>query len=126
MFMNGLKAIRVLKLAKNSVQFEIVSTETYTGFVEKEASVGETGGESSSEGVIRYETTAANSSQMVTKKIVFSLPRFNDKNNNSSAKNGNAIVVANSNRSSSISSSNSSGKFFLCFQTFTKKYYLLG
>jgi cold shock CspA family protein len=37
LFKNGLKAIRVRQLAKNSVQFEIISTEVYTGYVDKEA-----------------------------------------------------------------------------------------
>jgi cold shock CspA family protein len=36
-FKNGLKAIRLRQLAKNSVQFEIISTETYSGLVEREA-----------------------------------------------------------------------------------------
>lgn len=51
-FKNGLKAIRLLKLAKNTVQFEIISTEVYSGIVEKEAS---SSGDSKNDGLIRYD-----------------------------------------------------------------------
>jgi cold shock CspA family protein len=34
---SGLKAIRVQQLPKDTVKFEVISTETYTGFIEKEA-----------------------------------------------------------------------------------------
>ena len=109
-FKNGLKAIRVRQLAKNSVLFEKISSETYTGFIEKEASAlssGDTqeGNENMLQGVIRYDVSSNGSN--LSKKITFYVPKF-DKNNNSNDNNGNNIG---SNRSSSISSSNSSGKF---------------
>ena len=104
-FKSGLKAMRVRQLAKNSVKFELVSSETYTGFVDKEATAlsasdteSKMPSDNSLQGVIRYETPTGMA------KITFNLPKL-DKNNNSSAKNGNKT---DSNRSSSISSSNSS------------------
>ncbi|CAF0834579.1 unnamed protein product [Brachionus calyciflorus] len=50
-FSNGLKAIRIVKLSKNSVQFEIVSSEIYNGWIDKEAS-------SSDFGLIKYESSS--------------------------------------------------------------------
>ena len=113
-FKNGLKAIRVRQLAKNSVKFEVISSETYTGFIEKEAGALSSGdsqeaNENMLQGVIRYDMSSSgtNSTGLANKKIIFYVPKF-DKNNNSNANNGNNVG---SNRSSSISSSNSSGKF---------------
>jgi len=122
-YKNGLKAIRVRQLPKNSVKFEIVSSETYTGFIDKEATVlpsnsdNQDNNENMLQGIIRYEvspnSSASSSVSSSSKKIIFYVPKF-DKNNNNNANNGNNIG---SNRSSSISSSNSSGKFCSIFYT---------
>ncbi len=36
LFKNGLKAIRIKQLPRNSVQFEIIGSEIFTGFIERE------------------------------------------------------------------------------------------
>ena len=47
----GLRAIRLIKLPKDSVQFEVTSSEQYIGYVEREPLVGD----EKSYGCIRYE-----------------------------------------------------------------------
>lgn len=80
-FQSGFKAIRIRQLAKNSVKFELISAETFTGYVEKEAIYttnpegGSTNGDAASIneancGIIRYEVTKNGVVQI--KKILFS------------------------------------------------------
>jgi cold shock CspA family protein len=71
-FKNGLKAIRLRQLAKNSVQFEVVSTETYNGLIEREA--------------INSSNTTDNSS-------LTGLIRLDYKNGTSSNKNNNSQTI---------------------------------
>jgi cold shock CspA family protein len=53
---SGLKAIRICKLPKNSVQFKLINDELHLGFVEKEASMSEsTDAATQSTGLIRYD-----------------------------------------------------------------------
>lgn len=60
-FKSGLRALRIQKLANNTVQFEVVSTELYTGYIEREASSNE-----KSNGLIRLETKSGSSASSKT------------------------------------------------------------
>lgn len=57
LFKNGLKAIRVEQLAKNTVQFEMISTESYMGIVERESNLTASNSNTSDKncGMIRFE-----------------------------------------------------------------------
>lgn len=57
LFKNGLKAIRVECLAKNTVQFEMLSTESYMGIVEREMNATASSSNPSDKncGMIRFE-----------------------------------------------------------------------
>jgi hypothetical protein len=92
LYRNGLKGIRLIQLAKNSVQFETISNETFVGYIERECGINNEAEDTLSEGLIRYESSEndtnsnkINSSSPSFKTIIFTLSKSNNVNDTQSS-----------------------------------------